>query len=116
MNQDVKGAWLAALRSGEYQQGRGQLRDQSGRMCCLGVLCDLHHKAGLGAWHSDGWYGNACDLPPDFVVEWADLPDDNPEIGDTSRTLAIYNDGEIGESYLRPHTFAEIADLIEAHL
>lgn len=30
--------WLAALRSGEYTQGRYCLRDTSGGYCCLGVL------------------------------------------------------------------------------
>jgi hypothetical protein len=30
-------AWLAALRSGKYKQGRGQLQ-HSGKYCCLGVL------------------------------------------------------------------------------
>lgn len=30
--------WDAALRSGEYVQGTGALRDSNGRYCCLGVL------------------------------------------------------------------------------
>ncbi len=36
----VKQEWLAALRSGEYKQGRGFLCDEKGRMCCLGVVYD----------------------------------------------------------------------------
>lgn len=41
MNADVKARWLAALRSGEYQQGQNQLRDSEDHFCCLGVLCDV---------------------------------------------------------------------------
>jgi hypothetical protein len=44
MNPEIKAEWLAALRSGEYQQGRGRLRHDYGdqpEFCCLGVLCDL---------------------------------------------------------------------------
>jgi hypothetical protein len=44
MNAEIKQKWLAALRSGEYQQGKSALRrDEDGqrRYCCLGVLCDL---------------------------------------------------------------------------
>ncbi len=112
MNQEIKQAWIEALRSGEYQQGRGQLRDQKGRMCCLGVLCDLHRKAGLGEWE-EGWYKNETSALPKVVVDWAGLPDFNPDVGDYP--IALYNDGRDGGS-LRPHTFAEIAYLIEEHL
>ncbi len=41
MNKEIKEKWLKALRSGEYKQGRGYLRKESGdedRYCCLGVL------------------------------------------------------------------------------
>lgn len=39
--------WIAALRSGEYKQARETLSDSKGRMCCLGVACDI---AGSGWW------------------------------------------------------------------
>lgn len=32
--------WLTALRSGEYEQGYGQLYEEE-KYCCLGVLCEL---------------------------------------------------------------------------
>jgi len=32
--------WLAALRSGTYQQGEGRLNSH-GKYCCLGVLCEV---------------------------------------------------------------------------
>lgn len=37
---EIKAAWLTALRSGEYEQGRGAL-NRGGKFCCLGVLCDV---------------------------------------------------------------------------
>ena len=37
--------WVAALRSGKYKQGKGQLYDNlDEKYCCLGVACDLFHK------------------------------------------------------------------------
>ena len=41
-------AWLRALRSGDYKQGRDQLRCD-GKYCCLGVACDI---SGIGQWES----------------------------------------------------------------
>lgn len=40
---EVQEAWLQKLESDEMQdkQGRGQLIDSEGKMCCLGVLCSL---------------------------------------------------------------------------
>ena len=51
MNKEVKQQWVAALRSGEYKQGKNALRRQyegeDAEFCCLGVLCDLAVKAGF---------------------------------------------------------------------
>ena len=44
MRADVKAGWVAALRSGEYLQGKGALRatcPEQDKFCCLGVLCDV---------------------------------------------------------------------------
>lgn len=42
--------WVAALRSGKYQQGRNMLRPNDNQFCCLGVLCDI---SGLGKWEDE---------------------------------------------------------------
>lgn len=120
MNAEVKAKWLAALRSGEYKQGTGGLV-QNGCFCCLGVLCDLYAKqVGLDAWHDDSFYSDGvfisdegddlrdgnCDFPPNEVVQWAGLASENPNAG--KKTLSVENDDGV--------SFAEIADLIEAHL
>lgn len=38
MDKDIKAKWLTALRSGEFKQGNGKLKDGD-EFCCLGVLC-----------------------------------------------------------------------------
>ncbi len=113
MDPEIKARWVAALRSGEYPQGRHGLRgkDES-RFCCLGVLCDLHAKEGLGEWNRGGYKGidlryedEVCYLPIS-VLKWSGLEERAPRIGEV--TLSGLNDE--GKS------FPEIANLIEAHL
>ena len=113
MNTDIKTQWIAALRSGAYQQGRGRLR-AGNEFCCLGVLCDLHRKAVGGAWDitSERYHNDPHGLPP-VVQVWADL-ERYPLIN--GRDITIYNDGQSAPDEMHPHTFTEIADLIEQHL
>ena len=40
MNKALKDKGIAALRSGDYKQGRGALQNKEGAFCCLGVLGD----------------------------------------------------------------------------
>lgn len=86
MNPEIKTKWLEALRSGEYKREEGQLRKVTSkeiRHCCLGVLCDIHHKlTGEGNWH-----GTATDryvtseshssdvVLPEKVRRWAGIND-----------------------------------------
>lgn len=49
---EVQAAWVKALRSGEFEQGTARLAsegvtDGRVRYCCLGVLCELAHRAGV---------------------------------------------------------------------
>lgn len=41
MDAEIKERWLTALESGKYRKGRSNLVVQGGRMCCIGVLCDI---------------------------------------------------------------------------
>lgn len=50
MDDTLRAELVAALRSGEYAQGSGFLRTRDNKFCCLGVLCDLLAKRGLGQW------------------------------------------------------------------
>ncbi len=86
MNQAVKEKWLAALESGEYTHGKGQLvipnYDDEGYStgnldhCCLGVLCELAIQEGIidripETTESDFRAGLYL---PEAVEDWAELP------------------------------------------
>lgn len=109
MNPQVKKIWVEALRGGKYEQTLGKLR-RNEKMCCLGVLCDLHSKAFGGQWDNESylkWEG----LPPPQVAAWA--------FGDSKELPIITRDDiEITLDDLNDanNSFSEIADLIEAQL
>lgn len=118
MNKRIKAKWLEALRSGRYKQGRDKLKNGD-KFCCLGVLCDLHRlennktrKLKLG-WGEGETYLDEDAILPDAVMEWAGLETKNPIVEDYD--LATFNDGYKG-CKVRPHTFKQIAKLIEKHL
>ena len=118
MNKNVKRLWLEALRSGEYKQGRGLLRDGN-KYCCLGVLCDIYRQRVGGSWfgiytvfHDRRGDENASFLPRD-VGRWAELPL-RPNVEGV--LLSSLNDG-VAEPYCATRlNFDEIADLIQEHL
>lgn len=118
MNPEVKARWVAALRSGEYKQGKCALR-RGDRYCCLGVLCDLQDNKGWSpplAGRERFAFGASVGLPPSFVKEWAGfvageygiplIP--KVEIGGVTLDVDEHNDNG--------RTFAEIADAIESQL
>lgn len=135
MNPEVKAKWVAALRSGKYDQGRGQLRSPDGYFCCLGVLCELavaenvttlikveqNNPDYLVGSHFDYYYGKTKnqEVPPIEVREWAgfirnEIPDlrvDDEEAygGESMTEIVTLNDEEC-------YTFEQLADLIEEQL
>jgi len=115
MHKEIAEQWVAALRSGEYQQGRGALHDGD-TFCCLGVLCDLFpgrqwSRTSKNAKHlcSAGECSDYSVLP-ESVRKWAGICDSSPP-GTETDSLAELNDGEglSGGQW----TFHQIADLIE---
>jgi hypothetical protein len=119
MKEKVAKAWVAALRSGEYRQAHGCLRNDDGEMCCLGVLCDISE---LGRWQNvginvykglallgDRVFSSTMGTPPKAVMDWAGMRTPLGEFADIARfggdTLAKIND--LGAS------FNFIADIIE---
>lgn len=92
--------WIAALRSGKYQQGYGQLREFDS-YCCLGVACDLYDATG---WESvrDGLFRQQDGALMPRVVKKAYRITDR-DVG----MLINRNDGE----HLN---FAALADYIES--
>lgn len=76
MKPEIKQKWIAALRSGEYEQGKAFLKYDN-KFCCLGVLCDLHAKETGAEW--DMWCGSylyydADTMIPQQVADWAGIP------------------------------------------
>jgi len=124
MRKEIAEKWVAALRSGEYQQERGYLHTEHGH-CCLGVLCDLHQReTGDGEWrpwgsgdagHSqcyrDGLGIDGEYAPPPGVREWADMEEDpcvrvkQPDGDETADEIVNLND--------QGYSFLQLADLIE---
>lgn len=106
MKAELKQKWVEVLRSGNYKQTNGWLRDDAG-YCCLGVLCDIVDSEGWGEIDSIGV------IPYIYNVFEADelLPDEMIEEINLDRnvmcTLAGMNDN--GDS------FEQIADYIEEH-
>lgn len=110
MDPDVRRRWVAALRSGDYDQAAGKLThldaDGAPRYCCLGVLCALAVEAGvvasrdtLGYWRGYGVEragGESFSLNylPVEVVLWADLPSADPVVrtGGVPERLSTLND------------------------
>ena len=115
MNQAIKEKWVAALRSGEYQQCTGALcREGGGRdadkFCCLGVLCDIMQE---GEWKpAESLYGNKrrfsigdssnCNKLPLALLDRTGI-----SMSLENRLLEMNDNGE---------TFAQIADYIEENL
>lgn len=125
MNPEVKAKWLAALRSGEYQQTTWQLKSDCGSAyCCLGVATDLFRKeTGEGEWIEE--YGMAkfkihdvseAGVLSPVVRQWAGLPDYNPSVRLPSEAVGESYITSVAELNDNGYTFAQIADLIEAQL
>lgn len=141
MDPEVKQKWVARLRDldGKEMQTNSVLRNDEGKMCCLGVLTEIAVEDGVIApgelvplpdYHcytyrdgseldSRGWYG----IPPQTVGKWADFAESeysagghdevntNPFVMYEGRLerLSVLNDEE-GLS------FGQIADLVEDQL
>lgn len=83
LNENAK-KWVAALRSGEYSQGRNVLRwydraSDDDFFCCLGVACNI---SGLGLWsdlsedEKKSYLEATTFLPPE-VADWLNLKSDS---------------------------------------
>lgn len=94
---EVLKLWVAALRSGKYQQTEGELRGNGG-FCCLGVVCDLARKDGGPAWDGES-----------YMDEYGYLPEPIAQFLRLSRPLQAV----LSDKNDRGATFQEIADCIE---
>lgn len=128
MEPQLKSEWITALRSGEYKQNSGVLKgvivtlgdgeyiedDQEIGHCCLGVLCEVLAKQGVGEWGTDGvtfFFGNdsySTSLTGDLVNSKKLLTDIGLSEASQDRLISM-NDVE-------RRNFDEIADHIEEYL
>jgi hypothetical protein len=93
MKKEVLGIWINALRSGQYEQASGALRNKNG-YCPLGVLCDLSK---LSDWKAEPNsnkfdYLNQLNYLPKEVAMWAGINDD--ERAKFNSFFIVYNDYE----------------------
>lgn len=76
MKKAIADKWIAALRSGKYKRGIGQLRDENNKFCCLGVLCNIHAqehpKIAAQQENSIEYMYHMSYLPPQ-VQNWAGM-------------------------------------------
>jgi len=110
VNKEIKARWVAALRSGVYNQTRGVLHSENG-YCCLGVLCDIHAHETNTPWVPDAFsflYAGEINILPTIVLKWAGLKHENPTVKVDGKHEALSNMNDI-----QWKTFVEIADVIE---
>jgi hypothetical protein len=122
---EIKQRWLNALRSNNYKQGQGQLR-QNDSYCCLGVLCDVvkddldiyvHSEANEFTGDIHYFFNHEEELLPNHLLE--DCCEKIPDGINHGNIRVYYNDMLKGLSDLNDTeclSFTEIADLIEAQL
>ncbi len=117
MKKEIADKWVKALRSGEYKQCEGALRNYNASYYCLGVLCEISSldkwieseifddECGENTENENDFYLGKDELLPREVMRWSDMKSNNGIFkGDD---LASLNDSGI--------TFNEIADIIEEH-
>ena len=141
MNPEIKALWLTALRSGDYEQGKGALIEVTGegqrKYCCLGVLCDLAAKAGIvkqaesrrstlpafGGEYTDDdgdeQYSESGAILPTGVMLWSEMETQKGEFDKRHTFPYMYGDVQVNASCLSEVNdcagwdFNQIADLIE---
>lgn len=119
ITQEIKGQWVAALRSGKYVQGHGLLRlsgDGFEAFCCLGVLADIVNPSGWDFLTTipGKWIGT--DIPVCWRLsdetneEFYELPTGGALLDPDFQQILINMNDE------KKMSFAAIASYIETHL
>lgn len=116
--------WLAALRSGEYKQGKQTLRTSDNKFCCLGVL--QHCLTGSVETYSGPNSDEALSLPTPTWLEKHDIEFTKkdgivcqwPWLSKLKMGAVSANDGTdpLSPKHVENKTFEEIADAIEEEI
>lgn len=132
---DVKAKWVAALRSGEYRQGKKMLKTPEGSYCCLGVYCAITGvreslqmqfvATGNGFTErmvpsfGDPGLENFVIIPPNYEIALADPTSENidyPFVGEeqlfscTHQFSREWNVDLYEKTFLFPHTLPGLND------
>lgn len=100
---------VAALESGEYEQGQYVLRSVKDTFCCLGVACDIYHKeTGNGEWIS-------LHLNYEFMETATRLPSEVTNWFGFSNSTGRYASGSLMDDNDKKKSFEEIAQIIRDH-
>lgn len=114
MNPEIKAKWIAALRSGDYEQAKGSLRDfnNPNAFCCLGVLCDVVKNGIDGRWEMTDFEYRF--VPFDGGYRTGNLPSTVQSLTGVTQTGAI-DSMQTSLTVLNDHgrSFNDIADIIE---
>lgn len=107
--------WVAALRSGDYKQGRAALKAPAEQdqvvHCCLGVACEVAIANGAKVKESIDscgmyWFDDRQGVLPNSVMSWYGLPVASPKLTDELDAIAANDEMEMD--------FEQIADLLVA--
>lgn len=114
---EAKEAWIKALRSGNYKQGRAILRTLDNEFCCLGVFCDINNVPAKEAdvfVYNFGDYDepNECATEPDGVWFRDFFEGDDVSLKDIHETIAYLI--KMNDDF--DYDFNQIADVIEQDL
>ena len=70
MKLNIVREWVERLESGEYEQGKGVLRDKDNKYCCLGVLCEVAKDHGVGDWIRNYAHGHTFRTEESEGTSW----------------------------------------------
>jgi hypothetical protein len=109
MKKEIAERWVKALRSGEYKQGKEQLKSKDG-FCCLGVLCDIVKDDIDGHWKGEIFYVaedfDSLNLPHAVKV----LADMKSCTGNRRGKVSLI---KLNDNERNQYNFNRIADIIE---
>jgi hypothetical protein len=106
--------WIKALQIGDYNQGKGLLRSDNG-FCCLGVLCDVVQKHGIGRWKKV----KRLDCY-EFIIEgenyFSFLPEKVAQLVGLASRVGVYDSSSLAaDNDIKRLSFEEIAEIILSH-
>jgi hypothetical protein len=128
VNEENMDRFLAALRSGEFEQGRYALNTEGTKFCCMGVMSELAHRDGVVDKDDSFYevrYGGLAGLPVSETLDWLGIPESQRRpVEGLGYNISLFNSGIPYLSYkdhvtpselndARGLTFAEIADAFE---